>query len=172
MIVRLSTALFFVSFLMFVANFGMAQEDPARKLAAFAGKWQSEGTFANGNQVASALECRWSVLGDFLLCEQAIKMSGGDHHQLTVYSYSSKDQNYSYTTIGDPGARPTSGLVQINGNLWTYATTFENNGKTVQVRTTNEFTNPRTEVFKVESSDDGGATWKTQLQGTAHKVGD
>jgi hypothetical protein len=62
--------------------------------------------------------------------------------------------------------------MEIKGNVWTYASSFESNGRVTHIRTTNEFTNPRTEVFKVESSDDGGATWKTMLQGSAHKTGD
>lgn len=151
---------------------GTAQDNPANKLGAFLGKWQSEGIFADGTQVVSSLECRWSAQADFLVCEQAIKMSGGDHHQLTIYSYNSKDQNYSYTTLGDPGARPSSGTLQINGNLWTYSASFERDGKMVQIRTTNEFTTTKSESFKVESSDDGGTTWKAQLRGTAHKTSD
>jgi hypothetical protein len=150
---------------------GRAQDDATRKLGAFLGKWQSEGTFANGNQVTASLECRWSINSDFLICEQAIKMSGGDHHQLTIYSYNSKTQTYTYTTIGDPGATPTSGTLKVDGNIWTYSTTYEHDGQTTQVRTINEFVN-RKENFKVESSDDGGATWRKQLQGTASKVAD
>jgi hypothetical protein len=40
------------------------------------------------------------------------------------------------------------------------------------VRTTNEFTDAKTEVFKVASSEDNGANWKIVLQGIAHKVAD
>ena len=126
---------------------GIGQDDPARKLGAFVGKWQSEGTFANGTQVTSSLECRWTTQSDFLVCEQVIKMAAGEHHQLTIYSYNGKDQNYSYTTL-------------------------EHDGKTAHVRTTNEFTTPHKESFRVQSSDDGGSTWKTQLEGTASKVAD
>lgn len=147
--------------------------DPARKLDAFLGKWQTEGTFTGNPEakVTTAMECRWSPQGDFLICEQDIKMAGGNHRQLTIYSYNAGDNNYSYTTLADPGAQPTTGRVEIKGNLWTYASSFESNGKVVHLRTTNQFTDPKTEVFKVESSDDGGGSWKTLLQGTAHKVG-
>jgi Protein of unknown function (DUF1579) len=151
----------------------LAQEDdPAKKLRAFLGKWKSEATFTGSdNKVTSALECRWSPQGVYLVCEQVVKMAGGDHRQLTVYSYNAKDGNYSFATISDPGAKPASGTVQINGYVWVYSSSFEANGKTTQMRTTNEFTTPSTETFKTESSDDGGATWKTLLQGTAHKTG-
>lgn len=146
-------------------------DDPVKKLGAFLGKWQAEGT-RGAEKITSALECRWSSQGMFLVCEQSISMAAGDHRQLTVYSYNLKESAYSYVTIADPGAKPISGKLEIKGNVWTYPFSFENNGKTIQIRTTNEFTDPRTEVYKTESSADGGATWKTVLQGTAHKVGD
>jgi len=155
------------------SGLGRAQaDDPAKKLGIFLGKWKTEGAFAGSdNKVTSALECRWSPQGAFLVCEQLVKIAGGEHRQFTVYSYNAKDGNYSFTTISDPGAKPSSGTVQINGYVWVYSSSFEANGKTTQIRTTNQFTTPSTEVFKTESSDDGGATWKTVLEGTARKSG-
>ncbi len=148
-------------------------EDPAKKLGIFVGKWNTEATFTGSdNKVTSNLECRWSPQGVYLVCEQRVKMAGAaDHRQLTVYSYNAKEGNYSYITISDPGARPSTGTIEINGYVWVYSSSFEANGKTRQIRNTNLFPNPSTETFKVESSDDGGATWKTVMEGTAHKTG-
>jgi hypothetical protein len=147
-------------------------DDPTTKLAILVGKWQTQGAFTGGDKISTTLECRRSPQGSFLVCDQLVKMgTAGEHRQFTVYSYSSKD-GYSYTTISDPGAKPTSGGVTIKGNLWTYDSSFAANGKTTQIRTTNEFTDARTEIFKVASSDDGGAHWKTVLEGTAHKIAD
>jgi Protein of unknown function (DUF1579) len=167
-------ALLCLFILMTASALGIAQaDDPTRKLGALLGKWQTEGALTGSdNKVTSALECRWSQQGNYLVCEQLVKMAGGDHRQLTIYSYNSKDGNYSYTTIADPGAKPTSGTLAIKGNVWTYSTSFENDGKTTQIRTTNEFKDPGTEVFKVESSRDGGVTWNVFLEGTAHKTAD
>ena len=147
-------------------------EDPTKKLGAFVGKWETEGTFTSGQKTSTTLECRWSPQGSYLVCDQLVNM-GGEHHQFTVYSYNSKAGNYSFTTLADPGAKPTTGGITIKGNLWTYDdSSFESNGKKTVMRVTNEFTDPKTEVFKVTSSEDNGATWKPMLQGVARKVAD
>lgn len=149
----------------------MAADDPAKKLGAFVGKWETEGAFASGQKTSTSLECRWSPQGFYLVCDQVVRMAG-EHHQFTVYSYDGKTGSYSYTTLADPGAKPSSGGITIKGNLWTYESSFEANGKTTMIRTTNEFTDPKTEVFKVATSEDNGATWKIGLEGKARKVGD
>jgi hypothetical protein len=149
----------------------MPSDDPSTKLGILVGKWQTQGAFTGGDKVSTTLECRWSPQGSFLVCDQLIKMGPAEHRQFTVYSYGSKD-GYSYATLSDPGAKPTSGGVTIKGNLWTYDSSFAAKGKTRQIRTTNEFTDRKTEIFKVASSDDGGAHWKTVLEGTAHKIAD
>jgi len=147
-------------------------DEATKKLGAFLGKWKTEGAFANGQKTSTTLECRWSPMGEFLVCEQIVNMGGGEHRQFTVYSYDAKAGTYSYTTLADPGAKPTSGAVEIKGNLWTYNSSFENQGKKTLIRTTNEFTDPKTEIFKVMTSGDGGLTWKPALEGKATKVGD
>jgi uncharacterized protein YxeA len=147
-------------------------DDPTKKLGVFVGKWETEGAFTSGQKASTSLECRWSPQGSYLVCDQLVNM-GGEHRQFTVYSYDSKTGKYSYVTIADPGAKPTTGGITIKGNLWTYDdSSFTANGKTTQVRVTNEFTDPKTEVFKVASSEDNGANWKVMLQGMAHKVAD
>ena len=147
-------------------------DDPTKKLGVFVGRWQTEGTFTSGQKTSTTLECRWSPQGSYLVCDQLVNM-GGEHRQFTVYSYDRKTGKYSYVTLSDPGAKPTTGGITIKGNLWTYDdSSFTANGKTTMIRTTNEFTDPKREAFKVMSSEDNGATWKTVLQGKAQKVGD
>ena len=167
-------ALFCVVTIMTCSVAAVAQHDqPEKKLSAFLGKWQTEGQFAGSeNKVQTTLECRWSPQGSYLICEQTIHIGADEHRQLTIYSYNPAENNYAYTTLADPGAKPTSGRMEIKGNIWTYASSFESNGRVTHLRTTNEFTDPKAEIFKVESSNDGGATWKTVLQGSAHKTGD
>ena len=146
-------------------------DDPTKKLGAFVGKWETEGAFTSGQKTHTSLECRWSPQGSYLVCDQLVNI-GGEHRQFTVYSYDSKTGKYSFVTLSDPGAKPSTGGIVIKGNLWTYDSSFTANGKTTLIRTTNEFTDPKTEVFKVTSSEDNGANWKVVLEGVAHKIAD
>lgn len=148
------------------------EDDPLKKLDVFVGKWQSEGTFENGTKARSELECRWSPQRRYLVCEQDVSLSSGHSHQLTVYGYDDKAGKYTYATFPDTAAKPVTGTLENKGNVWAYDANVGDSSKPTQVRTTNEFTSAKTEVFKVYVSDDRGATWKTMLQGTAHKVGD
>jgi hypothetical protein len=144
-----------------------------KKLGAFLGKWTTVGTFASGEKAATELECRWSAQGYFLVCEQHVKLAHREQQQLTVYSYNPNDHTYQYATFSDPGMKPSSGTVEINGNIWTYNSSFENHGKTTQIRNTNEFRDSgKTEVFKIVTSEDGGKTWQPLLDGSAHKIAD
>jgi hypothetical protein len=147
-------------------------DNPTKKLGVFVGKWETEGAFTSGQKTSTTLECRWSPQGSYLVCDQLVNM-GGEHRQFTVYSYDSKTGKYSYVTLSDPGAKPTTGSITIKGNLWIYDdSSFTANGKTTLIRTTNEFTDPKTEVFQVATSEDNGATWKIGLEGKARKVGE
>jgi hypothetical protein len=147
-------------------------DDGAKKLGAFLGKWEVEGAFAGGDKVSSKLNCQWSPQETFLVCEQAITMASGPSRQLTIYAYNSKSNSYSYTTISEPGGKPLVGGVEIKGNMWIYDSSYQADGKTVQVHNTNEFVDPKTEVFKIVTSDDNGAHWKPLLEGKAHKIAD
>ena len=159
-------------FLMGLNSTALQKDDATKKLGAFIGKWDSEATFANGDKATSRLECRWSSQGGFMVCEQIVHMGGAETRQMTVYSYDAKADSYSYTTISVPGGKPTSGMVAIKSNVWTYDFSFDANGKTTQIHNTNEFTDAKTEVFKIVSSDDGGSHWKPMLEGKAHKIAD
>lgn len=146
-----------------------------QKLGAFVGRWQSEGTFfgtpySKAGKVSSDIDCSWSPHQNFLICEQLISDSGGKHTQLSVYSYNSKEGNYTITSMAGPGAEPWNGTVIISGNIWTYPGGYEADGKKITIKTTNDFSVPGTEAFQVQFSDDGGAHWVTTLKGTAHKI--
>ncbi|HKD13713.1 MAG TPA: hypothetical protein VKE71_04120 [Candidatus Angelobacter sp.] len=146
-----------------------------RKLGAFVGKWRSEATrletaYSHADKISSNIDCRWSPQENFLICEQQISDSSGNHTQLSIYSYNSTEKNYTISSMAGPGKQPWNGTLVINGSIWTYPGGFEANGKKVTIRTTNDFSVPGTETFKSEFSEDGGVHWTVMLQGTAHKI--
>ena len=149
-----------------------ATQDPqaaTAKLGVFLGKWETEASFM-GSKATSVLECRWSPKGSFLVCEQIVSLAQGKQTQLTIYAYNPKDGNYTFSTFSNPGQPPSTGSLTIKDNVWTYAFSFDNNGKTVMLRTTNEFTAPGEEIFKTERSEDGGAHWTVFLEGKGHRI--
>ncbi len=146
-----------------------------RKLGVFVGKWKSEANsfetgYSHVGHLTSQINCRWSPQGNFLVCEQQITDNEGQHTQLSIYSYNSKDGTYTISSMAGPGAQPWNGTVIISGNVWTYPGGFQAQGKKVEIRTTNDFSHSGVEQFKSEYSDDGGAHWTTMLQGTARKI--
>jgi hypothetical protein len=155
---------------------GNADEEAAtKKLGVFVGKWHSEGMFfetpySHAGKVTSEIDCAWSPQSTFLICEQRISDSSGKHLQLSIFSYNSKDGDYTISSMAGPGKTPWNGKFTINGSLWTYPGGYEADGKKVEIRTTNDFSVPGAQSFKTEFSDDGGAHWIVTLQGTAHKV--
>ena len=80
-----------------------AAAEATKKLGAFLGKWNTSATFASGEKATTELECRWSSQGNYLVCEQHVKLSAREQHQLTVYSYNLSDHSYQYATFSDPG---------------------------------------------------------------------
>jgi uncharacterized protein DUF1579 len=150
----------------------LQNDDSTSKLKAFQGKWESQAAFASGVKATAKLECRWSPQGKFLVCEQHVTLPDREQHQLTVYSYNAAEKVFRYSTFSDPGLPPSTGVVDIKDNVWIYDSSFENNGKTIKIRNTNTFTDAKHEVFKIVTSDDGGATWKPLLDGSANKTGD
>ncbi len=150
-------------------------QEATKKLGAFIGKWESTGTFAEtkfsqAHKVSSTIECRWSPQGNFLVCEQSITDGAERLVQLSIYSYNTKEGNYTITSMSGPGQQPFNGTVIIKGSLWTYPGGFERDGKKIEIRTTNDFSVAGTETFKTEFSEDGGAHWTTMLQGTSRKI--
>ena len=86
----------------FIGAKAFQAEDPAKKLGAFVGKWETEGAFTTGQKASTTLECRWSPQGAYLVCDQLVRMAG-EHRQFTVYSYDSKTGTYSYPRWRTPG---------------------------------------------------------------------
>lgn len=156
-----------------IAVFAVAQNTAnTAPLAAFIGHWEGGGVFydtamSKAGTITSNTDCAWSPEGHYLICEQSISDDKGTHQQLTVYTADSQGGGFTYYTITGSAA-PFTGKVKIEGNKWTYDNSFEQSGKTTEVRTTNLFSG-EDESFKTEFSVEGGP-WTTMLDGKSHRV--
>jgi len=85
-----------------------AGEDPAAKLGVLVGRWEIEAS-ANGQtgKTHNIRECRWAPQGhDYLVCSLIGSTPLGDHRQLTIFYYNTRENNYIAVTIADPVAKP------------------------------------------------------------------
>jgi hypothetical protein len=149
------------------------QDDGSKKLNALLGKWHLEGIQNNnGLKSSSNHDCRWSPHRAFMVCEQITKTAGGERSQLTIYAYDRETGKYSYTAGSGSGAKPTNGVLEIKGAVWTLSGNVESAGKAIQFRTVREFLDAKTSSFQIMRSDDGGEHWQTILEAKMQKISD
>lgn len=146
---------------------------PYNPAAVFLGHWQGGGKFfdtqlSKAGTVQSKGDCEWSPQKRYMICEQTITDSRGTHGQLTVFAATAKPNEVRYATLNDADA-PSSGIVSIHDNVWTFSGEHTRDGMTTTIRTTNTFEGDE-EKFRVEYSQDHGAHWTTMLDGEQHRV--
>ncbi len=155
------------------ASVGLGQAtDAAKPLGAFVGHWEGGGTFVEtpmspAGKVASKTDCNWSTQAHYLICEQTLTDDKSTHQQLTIYTPSEDGADFTYYTITGSAA-PFTGKVKIEGNVWTYDNSFEQDGKKTEIRTTNTFSGDD-ETFKTEFRVAEGP-WTTMLDGKSHRT--
>jgi hypothetical protein len=142
------------------------------KLAAFLGHWESTGRFldtkiSKAKSVTSQTDCAWSPQGQSLMCDQIITDAEGEHYQLTVYQPNQNDANFTYITL-NPGQKPFTGVLSINGDLWTYTGPPGSAGKYPEIKTVNTVKDGE-ETFIVQFTEDG-KNWTTMIDGSMHRT--
>jgi hypothetical protein len=148
-----------------------------QKLGALLGKWKSAGKFfdtpyTKGGKVTGDVDCTWSPQHNFVICEQLVNDSNGEHKRLTVYSYDKREKNYDIRTMVEPGMPPWHAIFTIDGNIWTMTSSNQVKGKKVEYRTIVDFPSPGVQSSKTECSDDGGAHWMVTIQSTSNRIAD
>ena len=123
---------------------------------------------SKAGSVKSKGDCEWSPQERYMVCEQTIADSGGTHGQLTVFAPTDKPDEVRYATLNGSDA-PSSGIVSIHDNAWTFSGEHTQAGVTTSIRTTNTFAGDE-EKFRVEYSQDHGSHWTTMLDGEQQRV--
>lgn len=146
-----------------------ADED-ARAL--YLGTWQGTGTmyatpYSKAGPSSDTTTCSWAAGTTYLVCAQHHQSPYGPGDQLTVYTHS--EGGYSFQNIDASGTARTLPVL-VKGTTWTYASTFDDSGSHVSIRTVNEFPSPGVENWYTEYSKDGGKHWTRMAEGVEHLV--
>lgn len=151
-----------------------AADTEVEKLGAWVGKWNSTGKlyatpFSKAMDVTSETTCNWAVNHGFVVCDQLVNLPDGKRNSLSVYTYDTAAKAYKLYAVERDSPTRTVPL-SIDGQVWTMGGSFQHEGKTVKVRTTNEFVGTSLVKFKTEFTFDDGATWTVMNEGTETRV--
>jgi len=136
------------------------------------GKWTSSGQFVDSdyskaNSATATTQCSWSPDHLFVICNQDVNFGGSPMHDLSIYTFDSKTARFYFygISLGNEKARSPALDISENGNRWTYTSSADIKGKTVQFRTTNQFHGADHVEWWSEYSTDGGKTWTKTGEG-------
>lgn len=130
------------------------------------GKWVSEGQFvdsqySSANKASAVTQCAWSPDHIFVICDQDIDFGGTPMRDLSIYTFAPKTNKFYFygVSLGQEKPRSTALDISDDGERWTYSSSNEIKGKTVEFRTTNQFHGNDAVEWWSEFSSDGGKTW-------------
>ena len=137
------------------------------------GKWVGSGQFVDtdyskANRARATTTCLWSPDHIFVICDQDVNFGGTPMHDLSIYAFDPKTARFYFYGVSLGTEKPRSPALDIseNGERWTYSSTAEIQGKSVQFRTTNQFHGNDNIEWWSEYSTDGGKTWTKTGGGT------
>jgi hypothetical protein len=151
---------------------GASDKSANSPLGAFFGHWTGtskmlDTKFSKAEEVRSVADCKWSPQQDFLVCEQTIDDSHGQHKQLTIFGTNSDGKKYTFYTLFGNGKPAYMGSLKIDGNVWEYGPSEDAKDKYPLFRTVNTFNNG-VELSDTDFTEDG-KTWTKMLHGELKK---
>ncbi|MGC2108242.1 MAG: hypothetical protein WA655_01915 [Candidatus Korobacteraceae bacterium] len=136
------------------------------------GRWVGTGqfvdsAFSKSNKSSATTKCAWSPDHMFVICDQDIDFGGTPMRDLSVYTFALKNSKFYFYGISLGEEQPRHAALDIteNGDRWTYSSTNEIKGQTVQFRTVNQFHGNDAVEWRSEFSTDGGKSWTKTGQG-------
>ncbi len=156
------------------AVFGGSPAGELEKLDVWSGHWTTRGEskdtpYSRAESLSSEMTCTWAPNHGYLICDQTIAGKDGRVDSLSVYTHSETEKKFKFYGIGQ-GGNPRTPPLTIDGNVWTYGGGFEDKGKRIEIRTTNEFVSSTKVRWRTEFSEDGGRHWRLMNSGTDVKT--
>jgi len=167
---RTSRAIFCGAVLAAAANATCQCPDGVRSFLRYDGVWTMEvhSAGSNGENKSSRtrIENHCHVDGSFATCFQTVDKKS---KMLVVYKPTEKPCEFTSTQIAEGASAALAGIVQIDGDVWTYPWTTEVNGRLVNYRVRNLFSGP--DVIRFEKSlSKNSQAWILIQAGTEHRL--
>lgn len=145
-----------------------------KNLDAWSGRWTTQGKlydtpYSHAGNITIEMTCGWSAYNGYMICDHLFNGPAGKRNDLTVYTYNQADHLYKFFSLDQAGA-PRSVPLTIEGNVWTYNSEMEKDGKKILIKTINDFSKPDVVVWNTKFSADGGANWTLMNEGVDNKV--
>jgi hypothetical protein len=150
------------------------QPPELKKLDAWSGQWTTKGKLydtphSHAGEITITMTCAWSAYGGYMICDHLINGPAGQRNDLSIFTFNQADKSYKFCGMDQTGV-PRATPLTIEGNIWSYDTDDEENGKKVHVKTINDFSRPGIVTWNTKFSEDGGAHWTLMNEGVDTKV--
>jgi hypothetical protein len=144
-----------------------------KKMAYFIGSWKEEGKSmmpGMSGPFSATAKWEWMPGGFFLLNHSSGTGSMGSGKSMAVMGYDPATKMYTYNEFSSDGEAITAKGTN-NGDTWNWtADMMGMDGKPMKTKVTITQTSKTKYTFKMEMSNDGGATWMTGMEATDTKV--
>jgi hypothetical protein len=150
------------------------QSAETRKLDAWTGKWTTTGklyktAYSPAGEITITMTCNWSAYNAYMICDHLFSGPRGKSDDISIYTYNSADKSYKFYNVDQSGTARNTPMT-IEGNIWTYSSEMEKDGKKILIKTINDFSKPGTVTWNTKYSDDAGAHWTLMNEGVDTKV--
>jgi hypothetical protein len=145
-----------------------------KKLDAWTGRWTTRGklyktAYSPAGDITITMTCGWSAYNGYVICDHLFSGPRGKSNDLTVYTYNTTDKSYKFCSVDQSGA-PRSTPLTISGDIWTYDSEMEKDGKKILIKTINDFSKSGIVTWNTKYSDDAGERWTLMNEGVDTKV--
>lgn len=149
------------------------QSAELQKLDAWTGRWTTHGklydtAYSHAGDITITMTCNWSAYNGYMICDHLFTGPRGKSNDLTIYTYNPADKSYKFCSVDQSGA-PRATPMSIDGNIWTYNSEMEKDGKKILIKTINDFSKPGVVTWNTKFSADAGSNWTLMNEGVDTK---
>jgi hypothetical protein len=150
------------------------QSAELKRLDAWRGQWTTRGrlyktAYSPEGEITITMTCGWSAYNAYMICDHLFSGPRGKSDDITIYTYNATDKSYKFYNVDQSGT-PRNTPMTVEGDIWTYSSEMEKDGKKIPIKTINDFSNPGVVTWNTKYSDDAGAHWTLMNEGVDTKI--